>query len=152
MIFGFPCGSAGKESTCNVGDQGLIPRLVRSPGEGTGYPLQYSGLEKSMGHKELDTTEWLSLSLLSWKGQILSRGSWGCLSAGLWPISSPHAGLLGAQSSPVWPQQRNIIFRNDGIRALWAQPPSGWLSPLGSWYPCFLGTLSFRRVLFFFFF
>ena len=42
----FPDGSAGKESTCNAG---LIPRLGRSPGEGKGYPLQYSGLENSMG-------------------------------------------------------------------------------------------------------
>ena len=41
--------SAGKESTCNVGDLGLIPGLGRSPGEGKGYPLQYSGLENSMG-------------------------------------------------------------------------------------------------------
>ena len=38
-----PCGSAGKESTCNAGDLGLIPGLERSPGEGKGYPLQYSG-------------------------------------------------------------------------------------------------------------
>ena len=44
---GFPCGSAGKESTCNVGDLGLIPGLGRSPGKGKGYPLQYSGLENS---------------------------------------------------------------------------------------------------------
>ena len=41
---GFPGGSAGKESTCNVGDLGLIPRLGRSPGEGNGYLLQYSDL------------------------------------------------------------------------------------------------------------
>ena len=41
-------GSAGKESTCNVGDLGLIPELGRSPGEGKGYPLLYSGLENSM--------------------------------------------------------------------------------------------------------
>ena len=40
-------GSAGKESACNVGDLGLIPGLGRSPGGGKGYPLQYSGLEKS---------------------------------------------------------------------------------------------------------
>ena len=40
----FPGGSAGKESACNVGDLVLIPGLGRSPGEGTGYPLQYSGL------------------------------------------------------------------------------------------------------------
>ena len=33
------CGSAGKESACNVGDLGLIPGLRRSPGEGNGYPL-----------------------------------------------------------------------------------------------------------------
>ena len=45
---GFPCGSAGKESACNVGGLGLIPGLGRSPGEGKGYPLQYSGLENSM--------------------------------------------------------------------------------------------------------
>ena len=45
---GFPCGSAGKESTCNVGDLGLIPGLGRSPGEEKGYTLQYSGLENSM--------------------------------------------------------------------------------------------------------
>ena len=64
---GFPCVSAGKVSTCNVGDLGSIPGLGRSPGEGEGYPLQYSGLENSMdyiqsrGCKELDTTERLSL-------------------------------------------------------------------------------------------
>ena len=39
---GFPGGSAGKESTCNAGDPSLIPGLGRSPGEGIGYPLQYS--------------------------------------------------------------------------------------------------------------
>ena len=45
---GFPGGSAGKESTCNVEVLGLIPGLGRSPGEGKGYPLQDSGLENSM--------------------------------------------------------------------------------------------------------
>ena len=44
----FPGSSAGKESTCNVGDLGLIPGLGISSGEGKGYPLQYSGLENSM--------------------------------------------------------------------------------------------------------
>ena len=60
---GFPCGSAGKESACSAGDLDLIPGLGRSPGEGKGYPLQYSGLENSMVSRELDMTEWLSLSL-----------------------------------------------------------------------------------------
>ena len=40
--------SAGEESTCNSGDLGSIPGLGRSPGEGKGYLLQYSGLENSM--------------------------------------------------------------------------------------------------------
>ena len=48
LSWGFPCGSASKESPCNVGDLGLIPRLGRSAGEGKGHPLQYSGLESSM--------------------------------------------------------------------------------------------------------
>ena len=61
-ILGLPCGSAGKESTCNVRDLDTIPGLGTSPGEGKGYPLQYSGLENSMdcvvlGIAELDTTE-----------------------------------------------------------------------------------------------
>ena len=61
-----PCFSAGKESTCNAGDLGLIPGLGRSPGEAKGYPLQYSGLENSMdyspwGCKESDMTERLSV-------------------------------------------------------------------------------------------
>ena len=42
------CGSAGKESTCNVGDLGSIPGLGRPPGEEKGYPLHSSGLENSM--------------------------------------------------------------------------------------------------------
>ena len=71
---GFPGGSDGKESACNAGDPGSIPGLGRSPGEGNGNPLlQYSCLENLMdrslvayspwNHKELDTTEWLTLSL-----------------------------------------------------------------------------------------
>ena len=47
---GFPGGSAGKESTCSVGDWGSIPGLGRSPGEGNSYPLQYSGLENSLDY------------------------------------------------------------------------------------------------------
>jgi len=43
----FVSGTSGKESTCNAGDMGSIPGLGRSPREGKGYPLQYSGLENS---------------------------------------------------------------------------------------------------------
>ena len=44
----FPGGSDGKESVCNAGGTSPMPRLGRSPGEGNGYPLQYSYLENSM--------------------------------------------------------------------------------------------------------
>ena len=61
---GFPCGLAGKEFACDAGDLGSIPGLGRSPGEGKGYPLQYSGLDNSMdctvhgvAKKESDTTD-----------------------------------------------------------------------------------------------
>ena len=68
---GFPGGSDGKESTCNVGDLGFIPGLGRSPGGEHGNPLQYSCLENPhrqriltgyspWGHKELAMTERLS--------------------------------------------------------------------------------------------
>ena len=50
---GFLGGSDGKESACNAGDLDSIPRLGRSPGEGIGYPLQYSGLEKFMGSQRV---------------------------------------------------------------------------------------------------
>ena len=48
LMMGFPGSSAGKESTCSVGDPSLIPGFRRSPGEGNGCPLQYSDLENSM--------------------------------------------------------------------------------------------------------
>ena len=59
----FPCASAGKESACNAGGLGLIPGLGWSPGEGKGYPLQYSGLENSMDcivHGVAKSRTWLS--------------------------------------------------------------------------------------------
>ena len=71
MFLGFPGDSAGKESTCSVGDLGSIPGLGRSPEGGRGNPLQYSCLENphgqrslagysEWGHKESDMTEQLS--------------------------------------------------------------------------------------------
>ena len=63
VFLGFPFGSAGKQSTCDVGDLVSIPELGRSPGEGKGYPLQYSGLENSMDcivHGVTKSRTWLS--------------------------------------------------------------------------------------------
>ena len=74
VFLGFPCGSTGKESACNVRSLGLIPALGRSPGEGKGYLLtqvfrtgESQGLYSPWGRKESDTTdptERLSLSLV----------------------------------------------------------------------------------------
>ena len=50
---GFPGASVVKESTCNAGDPGSIPGSGRSPGEGTGNPLQYSCLENPHGKRSL---------------------------------------------------------------------------------------------------
>ena len=76
----FSGGSVSKESAYNEGDLGSISGLGRSLGEGKGYPLQYSGLKNSMdspwGHKELDTTEWLTLSHS------------GCTRSWLWHVES----------------------------------------------------------------
>ena len=48
VFLGFPGGSIGKESACNVGDLGLTPGLGRSPGGGHGNPVQYPCLMSPM--------------------------------------------------------------------------------------------------------
>ena len=85
VFLGFPGGSDGKESACGRpgGDLGLIPGLGRSPGEGNGYPLQYSGLENPMDYTvhtvaKLDLTErlllhsqgWAPFNSQSWKSKV----------------------------------------------------------------------------------
>ena len=73
VFLGFPCGSAGKESTYSVGDLGLTPQLGRYPGEGKGYPLQYSDLENPTDSPwcRKSRTEQLSLSSM-WYSHALS--------------------------------------------------------------------------------
>ena len=56
LVWGFPGGSDGKESTCNAGDPGSISGLGRSPGEGNGNPLQYSCLENPMERRTWQAT------------------------------------------------------------------------------------------------
>ena len=81
-----PCGSDSEESACNVGDLGSIPGPGRSPGEGNGYPLQYSGLGNpiereawrttiSRGRKESDTIEWLTHTQ-NMKLRVMGYESW----------------------------------------------------------------------------
>ena len=75
-------GSVGKESTCNAGDPGLIPELGRSPGEGIGYPLQYS--QASLGAqlvKNLPAMQETWVRSLGWedpleKGKATHPWSW----------------------------------------------------------------------------
>ena len=55
-LLGFPDGSDGKETACNVGDLGWISQSGRSPGEGNGYSLQYSCLENSTDRGEWRAT------------------------------------------------------------------------------------------------
>ena len=82
----FPCGSAGKESTCNVGDLGLIPGLGRSPGEGKGYPFQYSGLDNSMNCIVHGVAKsWTRLSNFHFLSHFLSMCNFKVLD---WPKSS----------------------------------------------------------------
>ena len=56
MVLGFLGGSDGKESACSARDPGSIPGLVRSPGEGNGYPLQYSFLMNPMDREAWKAT------------------------------------------------------------------------------------------------
>ena len=92
-LMGFPCGSAGKESACNVEDLASTPGLGRFPEEGKErlpspvfWPGEFHGLYSPWGHKESDTTEWLSLWLFidhskvwpSWLGFCWIWRSWRC--------------------------------------------------------------------------
>ena len=70
VFLGFPCGSAGKESACNVGDLDSVPGLGRFPAEGKGYPHisilpgEFPWLYGSWGRKEVEPTEWLLFSFI----------------------------------------------------------------------------------------
>ena len=75
---------SGKESACNAGDLGSIPGLGKSPGEGSGNPLQYSCLGNPMSRgawqatvhgaaKELDMTYWLNNKLISYSKPAWSK-------------------------------------------------------------------------------
>ena len=76
VFLGFLCGSADNESSCKAGDLSSIPVLKRCPGEGKGYPLQYSGLENSMDcivHGAAKSRTRLSNFHFQSKSEILSQ-------------------------------------------------------------------------------
>ena len=101
-IGGFPCVWAGKESTCNAGDLGSIPGLGRSPGEGKGYPLQYSGLENSMDcivHGVAKSRIQLSdFHLLAAAAKSLQSCPTLCNPINGSPLGSPVPGILQART------------------------------------------------------
>ena len=77
VFLGFPCGSTDKESTCNAGDLGSTPGLGRSPGEGKGYPLQYSGLENSIDYVVHEVAKsWTQLSDFHFHFSIQLKKKW----------------------------------------------------------------------------
>ena len=109
-------GSASKESACNVGDLSSNPELGRSPGVGKGYPMpvfwprEFHGLYSPWGHKELDTTEWLSFSHShekAWKerGQKSKKVWSGTLSV--------HSG-----TSQKWPPVLTLSMGSIGYRGI----------------------------------
>ena len=107
-IWDFPCGSAGKESTCNEGDLGSVPGLGRFPGEGNSYPVfwpgEFHGLYSPQGHKELDMTEWLPLSSGKPGGRIIPifpGMGWWILGIGPLPTFWPIVVNLGTVMSLV---------------------------------------------------
>ena len=68
----FPGGSAGKESACNTEDLGWIPGLERSPGEGNGHPVQYSGRENPMDWTGAKSRTWLNTFPFHFSGCLIS--------------------------------------------------------------------------------
>ena len=98
--WGFPGGSDGKESACNVGDLGLIPGSGKSPGGGHVNPLQYSCLENPhrqrslvgyrgpWGHKESDTTERLNSHICMAESLCCSPETTTVLLTGCTPIQN----------------------------------------------------------------
>ena len=137
---GFPGGSDSKDSACNAGrDPGSIPELGTSPGEGTGYPLQYSCLENPMdrgawwatvhGVAELDTTQRL---------HFLSFLTFLALQHGLailvpWPGTKlmPHAVEVRSYNHWITREAPTSIFfqrichfcRKESVRLGWIQKP-----------------------------
>ena len=127
VFLGFPGGSAGKESACSEGDLGLIHGLGRSPGEGNGYPLQYSGLENSMdcivpwGHKESDTIQWLSLHFLYGPTLTSKHDYWKTIALTIWTFAGKVLCLLFNTLSrfviAFFPKSKHLLIS-------WLQSPS----------------------------
>ena len=69
-VLRLPCGSTGKESACNAGDPGSIPRLGRSSGEGINYPLQYLASQEAQLVKNLSAMQKTCVRSLGWEDPL----------------------------------------------------------------------------------
>ena len=132
---GFPRGLTGKESTCNVGDLGLIPGLGRFPGEGNGNPLPYSGLEnamdyiKSMGSQRV-RHDWATFTF-TFRNPSLSdlSQSLGCYKVRKWLVSYFVSLVWSAGFSPNWYLDSTLLFTcwlDDAGPREKPKEPSGW--------------------------
>ena len=156
MTPGFPCGSAGKESACSVGDLGLIPGLGRSPGERNGYPLQYSGLENSMdcivlgvtkSQTRLSNFHFHFFSLYSWASKVVQSKEFTCnvggaRDAGLIPGSGRSPG--GGNGNPLQYSRASLVAQ------LVKNPPAtheAWVQSLGWEDPLEKGKASHSKIL-----
>ena len=107
---GFLCGSADKESTCNVGDLSSIPGLGRPPGERKGYPLQYSDLENSMDcrvHGVSNSWTWLSdfhIQSLKAKSKMIAFGQF----TDFWSVQSWPGNHVAWWKA--WPHMNNELL------------------------------------------
>ena len=127
----FPCGSAGKESACNVEDLGLILGLGRYPGEGKGYPLQYSGLENSMDcivHRVTKSWTWLGDFYFHkdrGQGWVTNRTRAYRWQRGLWPHFSEgqsHCQLCSSSPQNALRSERSyrILLSMKWLLSFWA--------------------------------
>ena len=100
----FPCGSAGEESACNAGHLGSIPGLGRSPGEGKGYPLQYSGLENSMNSMGLQRVghDWATFTSTVPCVWVCSHASVVSGFATLWTAAHQASQSMGLSKQDYW--------------------------------------------------
>ena len=119
VLLDFPCGSASKESTYNVGDLGLTPGLGRSPGKGKDYPFQYSGLENSMQSMGLQSqTQLRDLQFTSHRDSLVAQRV--------------------KRLPPMWETWVRFLGRDDPLEKEMAAHSSIFLIFFFCWTPVFL--------------
>ena len=171
VFLGFPCGSAGKESACNMGDLGSTLGWEDSLEKGKAYPLQYSGLENSMDcivHGVTKSRTWLRAfhvscfadsqelfifalaHCLAWPGRGRQTG-WACLgiTAAVWPASvwtptGAWSPLLFQHSSYCHSSQKFTLVR---VLAWWVPPIQAYLP--SEFQEFFIITVYWRQFFFF---